>query len=459
MSEEARGQEGLANASQEPDKRPASRRRTRRIMALGVLGLIIVGALVAGSVWLNRETIVVELPDIPLDGVNPSIVEAVTRQLDAVTEEPDSGGAWGKLGMVLYAHEFIVESIDCFAVAQELDPEDYRWPYLRGMVLGEMDPAHGLPFIRQALDLDPANLSLRLRLAEFLLDLRELEESEQTFRRVLQAAREHPRAQLGLARLAAMRGDDEEAIRFASQAALGAPSIRPTHELLAQLYHRNGEAKAAELQLQMAQELSTEKLMWPDPVLAEVVLLRADTIWQNEQAHQFLMQGQPEKYIRALQDLISKYPERPSLYLQLIRTLLKMGNVPAARSVMQDALRRCPDSIELKYLWGVIHTNMREHEKAAEIFREVVELKPDYPEAHFSLAASLRTMKDPAGAIQSLREVLQYEPFSVDAHVELAELLLEAKQREEAIKHLRTALELSPNHAGALRVLGQTKTD
>jgi tetratricopeptide (TPR) repeat protein len=296
-------------------------------------------------------------------------------------------------------------------------------------------------------------------LAEFLLDLRELEESEQIFRRVLQTAREHPRAQLGLARLAAMRGDDEEAIRFASQAALGAPAIRPTHELLAQLYHRNGKAKAAEVQLQIAQKLSTEKLMWPDPTLAEVLLLRADTIWQNEQAHQFLMQGQPEKYIRALQDLISKYPERTSLYLQLIRTLLKMGNVPAAQSVMQDALRRCPDSIELKYLSGVIQANMRDHEKAAEIFRAVVELKPDYPEAHFSLAASLRAMKDSAGAIQSLREVLRYEPFSVDALVELSELLLEAKQREEAIKHLRTALELSPDHAGALRVLQETKTD
>ncbi len=228
MSEEARGQEELAKASQDSDNRPASRGRILRwILAVGILGLIIVGV-VAGYAWFNRETIVVELPEIPLDGVSPSIVEAVTRELDAVADEPESGGAWGKLGMVLYAHELILESIDCFAVAQELDPEDYRWPYMRGMVLGERDLADGLPFIRQALDLDPANLSLQLRLAEFLLDLHELEESEQIFRRVLQTAREHPRAQLGLARLAAMRGDDEEAIRFASQAALGAPAVRPT---------------------------------------------------------------------------------------------------------------------------------------------------------------------------------------------------------------------------------------
>ncbi len=458
MSSGACEEGGPTAASADDGSQRGTGRRRRWVLVLGVLGLGIVAVLVGRAVWPPRQTVAVMLPDVPLDGVDPSIAEAVTRELDAVAAEPENGDAWGRLGMVLYAHELVLEAVDSFTEATLLDPGDFRWPYLRGMVLGEVDLAEGLPYIRQALNLEPGNVFLRLRLAEFLLDLRELEESEQIFRQVLQLARDHPRAQLGLARLSAMRGDDQAAIKLASQAVIGAPGIRPVHELLAQLYHRNGNAKAATAQLQIAQKIPSERLVWPDPILAEVILLCADTTWQNEQAHQFLMQGRPDEYIKALQDMIRKYPERPTLYLQLTRTLLKMGNIAAARSVMQDAVRRNPDAVEVRYLWGVVHSNQQEYEKAAEIFRDVVTRKADYPEAHFSLAKCQQELGDTAGAIESLRQVLQYEPFFVDAHLELAELLLEKGQREEAIEHLKTALEISPDHGGALRLLRSMKT-
>ena len=53
-----------------------------------------------------------------------AIVAALAQARAAVQESPRSAAAWGRLGMVLAAHDFRAEANACLAQAERLDPLD-----------------------------------------------------------------------------------------------------------------------------------------------------------------------------------------------------------------------------------------------------------------------------------------------------------------------------------------------
>ena len=341
----------------DPDERddPAEVRRGGRgkWIAAALAAVVIVLLILGVRSWIHRSRGAdFSIPDVDLTGVDIAIVDMVKAARQNIMERPYDADAWGHFGMVLYAHEHVGEAVECFANAETLDPDQYRWPYLRGMILAENNTASGLPFVRRAASLAPPDdSSFRLRLAELLFDVRELKESETIFRDVLKTDPENPRAKLGLARVLSLDGDPKEALRWAAGATRTLPDMRATHELLAKLLYRTGNQEAAQKQLQVVDRLPHQNLMWPDPVLAEVVLLRADSRWLNEKAHRHLLMGQPEQYIQALQRLLAEHPEDASLYAQLGRTLLNVKNRAAARHSIGEwpaAAPGCrPDSLPL----------------------------------------------------------------------------------------------------------------
>ena len=172
---------------------------------------------------------------------------AVTTARQAVEDKPYDADTWGHLGMVLYAHEHNAPAVECFANAEKLADDDYRWPYLRGMILAEENTDQGTPARapRRRHWPRPSDSSVRLRLAELLFDVRDLEESEAIFREVLAAEMDNIRAKYGLARVLAVSGDPHEALRWAAGAVRALPNVRATHELLAKLFHRTGNEEAA----------------------------------------------------------------------------------------------------------------------------------------------------------------------------------------------------------------------
>ena len=79
--------------------------------------------------------------------------------------------------------------------------------------------------------------------------------------------------------------------------------------------------------MQLVDRLPHKNLMWPDKVLEDVILLRVDARWRNEEALQYGMLGQPAKFVRALQHLVAEHPEDPSYWVQLGRAALEAGEL------------------------------------------------------------------------------------------------------------------------------------
>lgn len=86
--------------------------------------------------------------------------------------------------------------------------------------------------------------------------------------------------------------------------------------------------------------------------------------------------------------------------------------------------------------------------------RRAIELKPDYPEAHYNLGAAYREIGDPDSALAAFRRAAELAPGFADAHVDIGTLLRERRELEAAERSLRTALALKPDNPEAFLELG-----
>ncbi len=132
-----------------PPDSPPVRPLFRRTLWLGG-GAVLLGLLaVWGWRWYARPP----LPRLALEGLDPVVVEAVNRELNEVKRNRGSGTAWGRLGMVLMVHSLHAEAAECLTHAARLEPDEPRWPYLRGVQLTVEEPERSLPYLRRAVEL------------------------------------------------------------------------------------------------------------------------------------------------------------------------------------------------------------------------------------------------------------------------------------------------------------------
>ena len=92
-------------------------------------------------------------PSLAATDVDPAVVKVVEAARAAVLQSPHSAETWGKLGMILTAHEFPSEANACFVQAEQLDPREPRWPYFQGVELSQSDPEKGAAKLERAIEL------------------------------------------------------------------------------------------------------------------------------------------------------------------------------------------------------------------------------------------------------------------------------------------------------------------
>ena len=250
----------------------ATRKRVAKwIVRASVLAITV--ALVAWWFFL-REDPLAHLPTIDFRNTQPRVASAIRSFQNDVVNQPYSGQSWGHLAMVLMANLFSSEAEVCFVQAQRLDPDNFLWPYLQGINRGRDDPEAALPRLRQSTELHPDLPVTRMRLAESLMDLGQLDEAETHLQAVIRADPENARAQLAMGRIALFRGDMQNSLLWAKKATRQ-PVERGARLLMAQIYHRLQDRKAAAEQMEALERLP-EDLPLDDPYLDAVFELRVD---------------------------------------------------------------------------------------------------------------------------------------------------------------------------------------
>jgi tetratricopeptide (TPR) repeat protein len=430
----------------------AAPRRARRWRWLALFGAL---ALAGGAGWWAWRP-APEPPAVALAGADPAVAEAVEAARGEVRRAPRSGAAWGRLGMVLRAHDFAAEANVCFAEAERLDPREPRWPYLHGLTLLLTDSEAGLARLRRAAELCGRETAPRLRLAEVLAGRGQLDEAEGLFRGVLDDEPDHPRAHLGLGQLACSRGELPRGLDHLRRAAAAAPGVRATHAALAETYDRLGDRPAADRELLALARLPGE-VGWPDPYVEEVERLKAGVDALIGLAIQLLLQNRGAEAVEVLEDAVGRHPDSVRAWLVLGRVRRQLGDAPAAERALREAARRAPDNFEVQLELAVTGYQRGDPAAAVERCRRALALKPNDAAAHYYLGLALQEQGDRAGALAALREAVRDKPDFAEGHKALGRLLLQEGRRAEAIPHLEDAVRLDPTDEAGGRLLEQAR--
>jgi tetratricopeptide (TPR) repeat protein len=386
-------------------------------------------------------------PELDLTDVDHAIVAAIREAETAVRAEPDSAAAWGKLGMVLLAHEFDEPAAECLARAATLDPKEPRWPYFQGLSHVRHNPAAAVPLVARAADLcgnDP--LAPRLRLFELYFELDRVNEIEPELRKFLDERPENTRAHLVMARIELRRGKLDECLRELKLAESHRAAQKPAHELRAEVYNRQGRTQDAEAERRLAAGLPSSR--WPDPFHDEIGQLRTGLKVALTRADRLFVAGKPLESIAVIEQALVHYPQSDWAWIILARAQIRLRRLDQAEASLKRALAITPDSADALFRMGVVYSLTGRTKEAATWFGKVLDQKPDHPVAWYNLGHGALQLKKPAQAIEYFRKAISCQADYYDAHIALGDLLAKEGQPNEARKVFTQALKFRPeDHA------------
>ena len=430
----------------------ASRWRLRILVLVGLAMLALAATRYVADLRLTWQ-----IPAADLEGVHRDVVDAIRAATAAVRQQPRSGAAWGKLGMILHAHEYYVEAAQCYRMASQLEPLEFRWPYYLANLLETEDRPSALQAFQRAIEIQPELAQLRIRIAELYLDLEQTEPAERELKKALELAPQNSQAQYRLSQLFYRQRNYPTSLEWARKAAAQKPARREVHELLLQLHHRLGQSEQAQAESQRLRLEAFAVGYWPDPYFDELKQLRRDPLWRAYQANLLLQRGQTSEAVAVLEELVEQKPDDAALREQLARTFIHAQRLDRAASALDQGLSRLPRAFELLRMRGVVHLLRSEWQPAAQCFRQALQVKSSDASVHQDLGFCLVQLKQVEPALAEFREAIRFQPDFVEPRLEIARLLLAQGQKQAAHSELQTVLELSPQNAAATELLPATE--
>lgn len=430
-------------SAERPPGGSASARRWR-LASLTLCGAILIGV----ATWIRLHVTsnpMLSIPPVETAGLLPAVAQEIDEKQMAIVARPNHATAWGEYGLVLLAHGFRKEAGDCFARAEALEPENYQWSYYLGMTMGVWDAEVSRSAFARAVEKAPTRLSVRLRLAEWLFDLRQLEECERHVQQALQQDPDSARAQLLQARLLFQRGAEKESLEWAQRAASSPQgNRRDVHELLARIYQRLGDADAAAVEIERTEQLPPGVPVWDDPEMGFGAAYLRDASVLHTLAELSRARGDMEGCLQRLRQIVTSEPNNVIAKEKLAATLVELQQYDEAQQFLDEALAAQPHSADLLYLRGKVHLARGEHEAACARLQRAIEVKPDYEQAYTALGYIHIARQDPTAALAALREAIRLGPHGMDAYRLLGQALTMTGQYDEAIAQLQEALQLDP---------------
>lgn len=161
-----------------------------------------------------------------------------------------------------------------------------------------------------------------------------------------------------------------------------------------------------------------------------------------ERAEQHRRDGELEEAKALYRESIQKDPHYAPAHRFLGEMLLRLGESRAAVQVLEEAVSRFGDQVELLLVLGVAYGPEGRIAESVRTLRRVVEIEPGRELGWVNLGASLEQLGALDEAREAFEKALELEPTLVFAHNRLGRLLMGAGETAAARKHLERALEL-----------------
>ena len=392
--------------------------------------------LYAGVSQARRAAYAARLPALPeLSGQPPALREHLETADRAARDRPTSADAVGALGLAYHADLFLDHADRAYAAAEALSGGAWRWTYYRTLAHGLRGNTQGLAEgLRQVVAAAPDFGPAWWRLGEAEFKAGRYDGAAEAWRRALplgepaaEAAAPGDRAlgapvsayaALGLARVALVQGNPEDAAGRLEAVTAAAPGFGPAFRLLGDAYATLDRIEDAARAVRTADRLP-----------------------------------QYEAYLDPLSEALIRESRSTTFLLQQAATADLTTNAAWREYLIRRALEFDPDHQVALAELATMFRVLRRYEEALELLERQRRLRPD----------DLGILADIGRCLSSLRRYAEAEPMlrralegldNAPTRYELGLALAGTGRLGEAIAEYSRALDHNPNHPGALNNLG-----
>ena len=357
------------------------------------------------------------------------------------------GEAYGELGKLLMAGDYVDEAERCFRNAQTLAPDDFRWSYYLGHLLrssGRLTEAVG--HFERALELRPDDLAALTWLGQVHIDAGRPEAAEPHLARARALHPDTPAVLFQLGRAAAARRDYARAVALLEDALRLEPAATAIRYPLAMAYRGLGDLDTARAYLDPSGRRAGDGagVALPDPLMAEVnAALRSPQVHWDLGLYAGSRDDWPEA-VRQFREAARLGPDLPVVRLNLGLALNRTGAARAALEQLAEAVRLDPGLAAAHFAMGTLYERSGRDQEALERYTLAATHDPRHAEAHLRLADTFRRTDRLEASLAPYRRVLELEPGWREARFGEAMALVRLARYAEALQRLRAAMDLRP---------------
>ncbi len=408
--------------------------------------------LLGGGIWWSATNgffkATVAVPQVSTADMEPQVAEKIQRMRTDVLDAPESASAWGRYAKTLHAHDLLRRAIETYEITVELDPEDYRWPYLAGMAQRKLDPIKSVPWLDQAGLLRPKNPAFYINYGDILLQLGDANRAQNQYDRALGLEAKSVHAYYGLGQVAMLRGDTDTAVGHLRRALAIAPHHGESHTLLAQAYYRLGQEELAKREELLAQAyfITTRA---QDPVVRAMESEAVDSQSYARRGVSFANKGEYESAERQFRKVLDYRDGTSQDYANLGGSLGGQRRFDEAIAAYDKSLELESENVDALNNLAITLFRTNELQKAAVNLERAVAINPDHASAHHNLGLVRSRQGEVKEAIEHYRRALEANPTHGEALANLGQALAKLGLQKEAVEIWAQALSINPRNMPA----------
>jgi tetratricopeptide (TPR) repeat protein len=374
------------------------------------------------------------LPVIALETFPPDARTVIDAGLREARRNPLDAVAAGALGITLQAWEQWGTAHLAYQRAQVLAPTSAEWWYLDGVVLQRLvRPAEAAVAFQKVLNLTPALLPARARMAEALFDAGDLGASGRAYEELAREQAAAPVGELGLARIAARQGRHTDAVTHFERAISLFPQFGEAYYGLAQSLRaldRRDDARAA---LEQHRAYGSR---WPaidDPIAARVSSVRDDPGARLARGLRLADAGDLTGAIEAHEAALARNPSLAQAHANLISLYGRGKQWAKAEEHYKAVLALGYNLDEAHYNYGVLLGAQQRWTESAAAFRLALAANPQHAQARNNLGQLLERDRKLDEARAEYERAVAANPQFRLARYNLGRMLLAARRFDDAI--------------------------
>ena len=167
-------------------------------------------------------------------------------------------------------------------------------------------------------------------------------------------------------------------------------------------------------------------------------------------------QGQLQQALKQSETLVMQFPQSAILFNIQGAALKGLGQLDASVEAYNTALAIKPDYADAYNNMGLALQEQSKLEEAIEAYNKALVIKPDYADAYYNMGNALKEQGKLEVAIEAYNKALAIKPDYAEAYNNMGITLQEQGKLEEAIEAYNKALAIKPNYADAYNNIGVT---